>query len=175
MLIGRVVTWAATGLGAALVLSACGGDAAGSANNAELVRVPADLCSLLSGADISQAIGRTFPPPRRNRTGIGGDQDCTSVPASGAAMSFTLFWGDCTDGKAPNQDCLNSVSSTFAMHKRQTVSAIVPITGLGDDAYCLPAPFATAMVLQRWIYLTVVADTCPQAQALARTLLSRLA
>ena len=175
MLIGRVVTWVATGLGAALVLSACGGDAAGSANSAELVRVPANLCSLLSDADISQAIGRTFPPPRRTRTGIGGDQDCTSVPASGAAMSFSLFWGDCTDGKAPNQDCLNSVSNTFATHKRQTVSAIAPITGLGDEAYCLPAPFATAMVLQRWIYLTVVADTCPQAQTLARTLLSRLA
>ncbi|OBA58736.1 hypothetical protein A5647_20005 [Mycobacterium sp. 1100029.7] len=174
MRIGRIVGWAATALAAAVVLSACGGDASARSSGGELVRVPADLCVLLSGADVSQAVGRTFPAPRRTRTGIGGEQDCTAVPASGAAMSFTLFWGDCVDGKAPNQDCLTSVSSTYTTNRSQTISAVTPIAGLGEQAYCLPAPFATVEVLKRWIYLTVVADTCPQAQSLATTLLSRL-
>jgi hypothetical protein len=69
---------------------------------------------------------------------------------------------------------LNSVSGAFATNKQQTVSAIQPIAGLGDQAFCIPGPFATAEVLKRWIYLTVVADTCPQAQKLAGTLLTNL-
>jgi len=141
----RAVTEAATLLGAALVLSACGGGE-GSANSADLVRVPANLCVLLSGADISQAIGGTFPVPQRTQTGL-GEQDCNSVPTSGNTMSFKLYVG------------LNSVSNAFATNKQQTISAVQPISGLGDQAFCLPAPFASVEVLKRWIYLTVVAAT----------------
>jgi hypothetical protein len=172
MLSRRAVTEAATLLGAALVLSACD-DGDGSANSADLVRAPANLCVLLSGADISQAIGRTFPAPRRTQTGL-GEQDCNSVSTSGNTMSFKLFWGNCVDGKPPNMDCLNSVSNAFATNKQQTISAVQPISGLGDQAFCLPAPFASVEVLKRWIYLTVVADDCAQAQKLAGTLLAQL-
>jgi hypothetical protein len=172
MLCRRALAAAAALLGAALPLSACGGDADGSTNS-DVVRVPANLCVLLTAADISEAIGRTFPAPERTQTGL-GEQDCTSVPASGTAMSFKLFWGNCVDGKPPNMDCLNSVSGAFATNKQQTISAIQPIAGLGDQAFCTPGPFATTGVLKRWIYLTVVADTCPQAQKLAGTLLTKL-
>jgi hypothetical protein len=169
----RRAAGAAMFLGAAVALSACGGDAERSANSPDVVRVPANLCALLGAADISQAIGRTFPEPQLTQKGF-GEQDCKSVPASGNAMSFKLYWGNCVDGKPPNQDCLNSVSNTFATNKQQTISAVQPISGLGDQAFCLPAPFASVEVLKRWIYLTVVADSCPQAQKLAGTLLTKL-
>jgi hypothetical protein len=171
MLCRRALAAAATLLGAALPLSACGGDE--GSKNSDVVRVPANLCALLTAADISEAIGRAFPPPQRTQTGL-GEQDCTSVPTSGTAMSFKLFWGNCVDGKPPNMDCLNSVSGAFATNKQQTISAIEPIAGLGDQAFCIPGPFATTEVLKRWIYLTVGADTCPQAQKLAGTLLTNL-
>ncbi len=157
--------------GAALPVSACGGDARGAAPS-DLVRVPANLCALLTAPDIGAVAGRPFPAPRRTQAGS-GEQDCTSVSPPGA-VSFTLFWGNCVDGKAPNMDCLNSVSGAFATHKQQTVGAIQPIAGLGDQAFCTPAPFATAKVLKGWIYLTVTADTCSQAQKLAGTLLAKL-
>lgn len=172
MLFRRGLTAAAMLLGAALPLPACGSGADGS-KASDVVRVPANLCALLTAADISQAIGGTFPAPQRTQTGL-GEQDCTSVPASGATMSFKLFWGNCVDGKPPNMDCLNSVSDTFARNKQQTISTIQPIAGLGDQAFCIPGPFATAELLKRWIYLTVVADECPQGQTLARTLLTKL-
>ena len=175
MLSRRAVTEAATLLGAALVLSACD-DGEGSANSADLVRAPTNLCVLLSGADISQAIGRTFPAPQRTQTGL-GEQDCNSVPTSGNTMSFKLFLGGATTlrrWQPPNMDCLNSVSNAFATNKQQTISAVQPISGLGEQAFCLPAPFASVEVLKRWIYLTVVADDCAQAQKLAGTLLAQL-
>src|ERR1700761_6045750 len=100
---------------AALPVSACGGDAQGSTRS-DLVRVPTNLCSLLTAGDISDAIGRPFPAPQRFQAAH-GEQDCTSVPASGAAMGFTLFWGNCVDGKEPNMDCLNSVFGAFDEHK----------------------------------------------------------
>lgn len=170
MLCRRVLA-AAVLVGAVLPLSACGGDARGSTSN-NLVRVPANVCGLLTAGDISDVIGRPFPAPQRFQAAL-GEQDCTSVPASGAPMSFTLFWGNCVDGKEPNMDCLNSVSGAFDEHKRQIVGPTQPIT-LGDHAYCVPGPFATVRVLRRWIYLTVVADTCPQAQKLAGILLTKL-
>jgi hypothetical protein len=157
--------------GAVLPLSACGGDARGSTSNT-LVRVPSNVCALLTASDISEVIGRPFPAPRRFQAAL-GEQDCTSVPASGPPMSFALFWGNCVDGKEPNMDCLNSVSGAFDEHKRQTAGPTQPIT-LDDHSYCVPGPFATVRVLRRWIYLTVVSDTCPQAQKLAGTLLTKL-
>jgi hypothetical protein len=173
MLSRRAMTVPAMLLGAALVLSACGGDADGSAKNADVVRVPANLCTLLSAADISQAIGRAVPEPQLTQKGF-GEQDCKSVPESGNTMSFKMFWGNCVDGKPPNMDCLNSVSGAFTTNRQQTISPVQPISGLGDQAFCLPAPFATVEVLKRWFYLTVVADACPQAQKLAGTLLTKL-
>lgn len=158
-------------VGSASLAAACSGDAQGSAGS-DVVRVPADLCALLSAADISDALGRPFPAPRRFQAAP-GEQDCTATPTSGAPMSFTLFWGNCADGKEPNMDCLNSVSGAFDAHRQQSVSPLQPLA-LGDHAYCSPGPFASAEVLKRWRYLTVVADTCPQAQTLARTLLTKL-
>lgn len=170
MLCRRVLAAAAL-VGAALPVSACGGDAQGSTSN-NLVRAPANLCALLSAGDISDAIGRPFPAPQRFQAAL-GEQDCTSVPAAGAPMSFTLFWGNCVDGKEPNMDCLNSVSGAFNEHKRQIVGPTQPVT-LGDHSYCVPGPLSTVRVLRRWIYLTVDADTCPQAQKLAGILLTKL-
>ena len=92
-------------------------------------------------------------------------------------MSFKLFLGGATTlrrWQPPNMDCLNSVSNAFATNKQQTISAVQPISGLGEQAFCLPAPFASVEVLKRWIYLTVVADDCAQAQKLAGTLLAQL-
>jgi hypothetical protein len=173
MLSARAANSSAMLVGVALVLSACGGGAEGSANNADVVRVPANLCTALSAADIGQAIGRAVPEPQLTQKGF-GEQDCKSAPASGNTVSFKMFWGDCVDGKPPNMDCLNSVSGAFATYKQQTISPIQPISGLGDQAFCIPAPFATVEVLKRWFILTVVADACPQAQKLAGTLLTKL-
>ncbi|OBK42481.1 hypothetical protein A5657_07660 [Mycobacterium kubicae] len=171
MLSGRARTLAATLLGAALAGTACGGAQAGS--NAEVVRIPADFCALLSAADISRATGRTLPSPRAFKTGL-GEQDCESVPSSGNTVSFNLFWGNCVDGKPPNMDCLNSVSGVFATNRQQAIGPIQPLAGLGEQAFCLPGPFSTVQVLKRWFQVTVVADTCPQAQQLAGTLLTKL-
>jgi hypothetical protein len=173
MLSTRAANLPAMLVGVALVLSACGGGAEGSANNADVVRVPTNLCTLLSAADIGQATGRAFPEPQLTQKGF-GEQDCRSVPTSGNTVSFKIYWGDCVDGKPPNMDCLNSVSGAFATNKQQTISQIQPIAGLGDQAFCIPAPFATVEVLKRWFYLTVVADACPQAQKLAGMLLTKL-
>jgi hypothetical protein len=168
MLSRRAPLAAAVPLAAALALSAC----SGSAKSADLVRVPANLCALLSAADISQAIGRTFPEPQTTQRGF-GEQDCKSVPVSGNTMSFKLFWGNCVDGKPPNMDCLDSVSGAFTTNKQQSIGEVQPVA-LGDHAFCLPGPFALVHVLKRWFYLTVVADTCPQTEKLAGTLLAKL-
>ncbi|WP_156745917.1 hypothetical protein [Mycobacterium sp. 1423905.2] len=171
MLNGRARTVVALLLGAALACSACGGAQAGS--NADIVRIPADFCSLLSAADISQATGTEYPALRRLKTGL-GEQSCESSPQGHVAVDANLFWGYCVDGKPPNMDCLNSVNRAFATDKQQATRPVAPISGLGDQAFCLPAPFATVEALKRWYYVTVVADTCPHAEQLARSLVTRL-
>ena len=174
MLMSRAITELATLLAAAIVLTGCGGGSGGgSAHNASVVRVPANLCALLSAADISQAIGRTFPAPQRTQNGL-GEQDCNSVPASGNSISFKLYWGDCADGQPADQNCLNSQSKLFASNK-QTAGSVQGISGLGDQAFCFNAPPAKVEVLKGWTYLTTEADNCAQAQKLAGMLLAKLA
>lgn len=160
-------------LGAALATSACGADANGAST--DLVRVPADLCALLSAGDVSQAMGATYPAPTRTHAGS-GQQNCEAVPESGNTVTFALFWENCVDGRQPDMDCSKSVSAAFSRIRQDTASTnrIEQIANLGDQAYCTPDPSATVTVLSRWYYLTVTADTCAQAQRLANTLLTRL-
>ncbi|MCV6962627.1 hypothetical protein BST27_26425 [Mycobacterium intermedium] len=164
---------AATLLGTALTSSACGADANGASS--DIVHVPANLCALLSADEVSQAIGKPYPVPTRTHDGL-GQQDCESVPAEGNTVSFTLFWGNCVDGRQPNMDCRNSVSGTFTRIRQEaaTTNAVEQIPNLGEQAFCTPGPYATVTVLKRWYYLTAVADTCAQAQRLAGALPAKL-
>jgi hypothetical protein len=170
-------TWAA--VAAAVVLTAaCGGGThgggnAGSAPKATSVHVPANFCGLLSGSDISQVMGRTFPSPEGTQSS--SEAQCDSVPTAGNDVSFKLYWNNsyCIDGKPADEQCLNSQSKGFATNK-QTAGQVQDIPGLGDQAFCFVAPPATVDVLKGWIYLTVGADSCVQAQTLAGMLMAKI-
>lgn len=164
----------APSLAVAFVLTACGGSS-NTGDNARVVHVPANLCALLSAADISQVMGRTFPSPQSTQNAP-SEQDCDAVPSVGNDVSFKLYWNNlyCFDGKPADQQCLNSQSQGFATNK-QTASPVQDVSGLGDQAFCFTAPPATVEVLKGWIYIWVTADTCAQAQKLAGMLLAKLA
>ena len=173
---GQCRTWAA--VAAAVVLTAAcggshGGGNAGSAPKAASVHVPANFCGLLSGADISQVMGRTFPAPEGSQST--SEAQCNSAPTAGNDVSFKLYWNNlyCVDGKPADEQCLNSQTKGFATNK-QTAGHVQDITGLGDQAFCFVAPPATVDVLKGWIYLTVSADSCVQAQTLAGMLLAKI-
>lgn len=172
-------TWAMLAA-AAVVTAACGGGSssgggnAGSAAKGRNVHIPANFCGLLSGADISQVMGRAFPAPAGPQSS--SEAQCNSVPSSGNDVSFKLYWNDldCKDGQPADRQCLDSQSKGFATNK-QTAGHVQNIPGLGDQAFCFVAPPATVDVLKGWIYLTVVADSCVQAQTLAGMLLAKIA
>jgi hypothetical protein len=160
---------------AAVVTAACGANSgdAGSASKAGVVHVPAHFCGLLSGADISQVMGRAFPPPQGTQSS--SEAQCDSAPSAGNDVSFKLYWNNlyCHDGQRADEQCLNSQSKGFATNK-QTAGQVQDIPGLGDQAFCFVAPPATVDVLRGWIYLTVGADSCVQAQTLAGMLLAKM-
>ena len=163
---------------AAVLTAACGGGSTGGGNAGSAVKggnvhIPANFCGLLSGADISQVMGRAFPAPEGPQSST--EAQCNSVPPSGNDVSFKLYWNDlyCKDGQPPDQQCLDSQSKGFATNKR-TAGHVQNIPGLGDQAFCFVAPPATVDVLKGWIYLTVVADSCVQAQTLAGLLLAKV-
>lgn len=162
---------------AALLTAACGGGShsgnADSAAKGREVQVPANFCGLLSGTDISQVMGRSFPAPEGSQSS--SEAQCNSVPSAGNDVSFKLYYNDlyCKDGQPPNEQCLDSQSKGFATNK-QTAAQVQNIPGLGDQAFCFMAPPATVDVLKSWIYLTVVADSCVQAQTLAGILLAKI-
>jgi hypothetical protein len=169
-------TWAAVGA-AAVLTAACGGGSHGgnadSATKGGKVQVPANFCGLLSGTDISQVMGRAFPAPEGSQSA--SEAQCNSVPSSGNDVSFKLYYNDlyCKDGQPPNEQCLDSQSKGFATNE-ETAGQVRNIPGLGDQAFCFVAPPATVDVLKGWIYLTVVADSCVQAQTLAGMLLAKI-
>ena len=163
---------------AAVMTAACGGGshgsgAGGSAPKGGSVHIPANFCGLLSGADISQVMGRSFPAPEGSQSP--SEAQCAAVPSAGNDVSFKLYWNDlyCKDGQPPDEQCLNSQAKGFATNK-QTAGHVQNIPGLGDQAFCFVAPRATVDVLKGWIYLTVVADSCVQAQTLAGLLLAKV-
>jgi predicted small secreted protein len=170
------LAWAAV-LAAAVVTAACGGGShggnAGSSAKGGKVHVPANFCGLLSGADISQVLGRSFPAPEGSQSA--SEAQCNSVPSAGDDVSFKLYYNDlyCVDGQLANEQCLDSQSKGFATN-RQTAGQVQDVPGLGDRAFCFVAPPATVDVLNGWIYLTVVADSCVQAQTLAGMLLAKI-
>jgi len=177
MLAMRAATWAVV-VAAAVVAVACGGSSpgggtGGSAVKGGTVHIPANFCALLSGADISQVMGRSFPAPEGSQSL--SEAQCDAVPAAGNDVSFKLYWNDlyCKDGQPPDEQCLDSQSKGFATNK-QTAGPVQSIPGLGDQAFCFVAPPATVDVLQGWIYLTVGADSCVQAQTLAGMLLAKI-
>jgi len=162
---------------AAVLTAACGGSNggdAGSTSKAAVVHIPANFCGLLSGADISQVMGRSFPAPEGSQSP--SEAQCAAVPAGGNDVSFKLYWNDlyCKDGQPPDEQCLDSQSKGFATNK-QTAGPVQNVPGLGDQAFCFVAPPATVDVLKGWVYLTVAADSCVQAQTLAGMLLSKVA
>ncbi|MDT5346472.1 MAG: hypothetical protein QOE52_5656 [Mycobacterium sp.] len=172
---GQRRTWGAVAAAAVLTAACAGshpGDNAGSAPQAASVHVPANFCGLLSGADISQVMGRAFPSP--GGTQSTSEAQCDSVPTAGNDVSFKLYWNNlyCIDGKPADEQCLNSQAKGFATNK-QTAGQVQNISGLGDQAFCFVAPPATVDVLNGWIYLTVGADSCVQAQTLAGMLLAK--
>jgi hypothetical protein len=163
---------------AAMVTAACtggssGGGSGGSAAKGGSVHTPANFCGLLSGADISQVMGRSFPAPEGSQSP--SEAQCAAVPAAGNDVSFKLYWNNvyCKDGQPPDEQCLDSQSKGFATNK-QTAGSVQNIPGLGDQAFCFVAPPATVDVLKGWIYLTVGADSCVQAQTLAGMLLAKI-
>ena len=171
---GQPGTWAAVAV-VAVVAAACGSHSsdAGSASKAGVVHVPAHFCGLLSGADISRVMGRTFPPPQGTQST--SEAACDSAPSAGNDVSFKLYWNNpyCRDGQRADEQCLNSQSKGFTTNK-QTAGQLEDIPGLGDQAFCFVAPPATVDVLRGWIYLTVGADSCVQAQTLAGMLLAKM-
>jgi hypothetical protein len=169
-------TWAAVAAAAVLTAACGGGSHGGNADSAAKggnVEVPANFCGLLSGADISQVMGRSFPAPEGSQSS--SEAQCNSVPSVGNDVSFKLYYNDlyCKDGQPPNEQCLDSQSKGFAANK-QTAGQVQNIPGLGDQAFCFVAPPATVDVLKGWIYLTVVADSCVQAKTLAGMLLAKI-
>jgi hypothetical protein len=168
--------WAAV-VAVAVVTAACGGGShtgnAGSAATGASVHIPANFCGLLSGADVSQVMGKVYPAPEGTQSA--SEAQCNSVPSAGNDVSFKLYYNDlyCKDGQPPNEQCLSSQSKGFATNK-QTAGHIQDIPGLGDQAFCFVAPPATVDVLKGWIYLTVGADSCVQAQTLAGMLLAKI-
>jgi hypothetical protein len=176
MLSMRAGTWAAVAV-AAVVTAACGGSHGGAnAGSAEMggsVHIPANFCGLLSGPDISQVMGRAFPAPEGSQSP--SEAQCAAVPSAGNDVSFKLYWNDlyCRDGQPPDERCLDSQSKGFATNK-QTAGQVQSMPGLGDQAFCFVALPATVDVLKGWIYLTVAADSCVQAQTLAGMLLAKV-
>jgi hypothetical protein len=169
----RWSTWVAAAA-AAVLTAACGGPhGADSAPTAVGVHVPAKFCDLLSGADISRVMGKTFPSPEGSQST--SEAQCNSVPATGNDVSFKLYWNNlyCIDGKPADEQCLNSQAKGFATNK-QTAGQVHDVPGVGDQAFCFVAPPATVDVLKGWIYLTVSADSCVQAQTLAGMLLAKV-
>jgi hypothetical protein len=162
---------------AAVLTAACGGGShngnADSAAKGGKVQVPTNFCGLLTGTDISQVMGRSFPAPEGSQSS--SEAQCNSVPSAGNDVSFKLYYNDlyCKDGQPPNEQCLESQSKGFATNK-QTAGPVQNVPGLGDQAFCFVAPPATVDVLKGWIYLTVVADSCVQAQTLAGILLAKI-
>lgn len=118
-------------------------------------------------------MGRTFPAPEGTQSS--SEAACDSVPSAGNDVSFKLYWNNlyCIDGKPADEQCLNSQSKGFATNK-QTAGQLQDIPGLGDQAFCFVAPPATVDVLRGWIYVTVAADSCVQAQTLAGMLLAKI-
>jgi hypothetical protein len=176
MLSMRAATWAV--VAAAVMTAACGGGshdsgAGGSAPKGGTVHIPANFCGLLSGADISQVMGRSFPAPEGSQSP--SEAQCAAVPSTGNDVSFKLYWNDlyCKDGQPPDEQCLNSQAKGFATNK-QTAGQVQNIPELGEQAFCFVAPPATVDVLKGWIYLTVGADSCVQAQTLAGMLLAKI-
>jgi len=168
-------TWAVVAA-AAVLTAACGGGSHGKAGSAPKggdVHIPANFCALLSGADISQVMGRSFPAPEGSQSP--SEAQCAAVPSAGNDVSFKLYWNDlyCKDGQPPDEQCLNSQAKGFASNK-QTAGQVQNIPGLGEQAFCFVAPPATVDVLKGWIYLTVGADSCVQAQTLAGMLLAKV-
>jgi hypothetical protein len=175
---GSIRCWTCAAVAAAAVVTAaCGGGShggnAGSAAKGGKVHVPANFCGLLSGADISQVMGRAFPAPEGTQSS--SEAQCNSVPSAGNDVSFKLYYNDlyCVDGQPADEQCLNSQSKGFATNK-QTAGQVQDIPGLGDQAFCFVAPPATVDVLKGWIYLIVGADSCVQAQTLAGMLLAKI-
>lgn len=171
----RSRTW--TVLAAAVaVTAACGSPAGntGSAPKASGVHVPANFCGLLSGADISRVMGRTFPEPQGSQSP--SEAQCAAVPTAGNDVTFKLYWNNlyCTEGKPADGQCLSAQSKGFAANK-QTAGTVQDIAGLGDQAFCFVAPPATVDALKGWIYLIVSADSCLQAQTLAGMLMTKVA
>jgi hypothetical protein len=173
----RTLAWAAV-MAAAVITAACGGglhggSSDGSAAKSRNVHVPANFCGLVSGADISEVMGKAFPAPQGTQSAT--EAECNAVPSAGNDVSFKLYYNDlyCVDGQPANQQCLDSQSKGFATNK-QTAGQVQNIPGLGDQAFCFVTPPATVDVLEGWIYLTVAADSCAQAQTLAGMLLAKI-
>jgi hypothetical protein len=137
------------------------------------VHVPANFCGLLSGADISRVMGRTFPDAEGGQSP--SEAQCAAIPTSGNDVTFKLYWNNlyCVEGKPADGQCLNAQSKGFQANK-QTAGKVDDVSGLGDQSFCFVAPPATVDVLKGWVYLIVSADDCVQAQTLAGMLLAKV-
>lgn len=107
---------------AAVVTAGCGGGSdggtGGSAAKGGRVHIPPNFCGLLSGSDISQVMGRSFPAPAGSQSP--SEAQCAAVPSAGNDVSFKLYWNDlyCKDGQPADQQCLNSQSKGFAANQQ---------------------------------------------------------
>jgi hypothetical protein len=128
-----------------------------------------NACSLISGAEVNQVMGQSFPSP--TPTNVGTFDDCrteqptvpysctTSCPP--AAIPVSLAWA--------------AVPTTIDRSEFATNRALQQspqdVAGLGDQAFCSNN---AVYVLKGTTELQVFADTCAHAEALARIALGRL-
>src|ERR1700761_1024070 len=98
-----------------ILTAACGShaDNSGSAAKNPGVHVPANFCGLLSGADITRVMGRTFPDAEGSQSP--SEAQCAAIPTSGNDVTFKLYWNNlyCVEGKPADGQCLNAQSTGF--------------------------------------------------------------
>ncbi len=126
------------------------------------------VCSLISGRQVSQIMGMTLQ--RLQLVPVGTFDECATsqrLTAGSGATPVHVAWAvpPVSDaGLAFRQDTINLPSADA-------------ITGLGDGAYCSSTghpPAAHLFVRSGASFLEVFADTCAHAVALARIAVSRL-
>ncbi len=182
---------------AALALAACSsgtvltsGAPASKTSIAGVARstsVPAD-CNFLSRAQIDQVLGSQYPA-LVSQMSSQASQSCQSNPADGTTDLLTInieIGGRCA--YAPTQSaslCTSDAQRLFEDAKTSNtareVGAPVSITGVGSQAICqtdtqpgLPSS-GTVDATIGYLNLTVAADTCAEAEAIARLVASKLA
>jgi hypothetical protein len=120
------------------------------------------VCSLISGSQVNQIMGRQFPQPVP--VAVGTFNECAT--ASSAAPALRVAWAIPPE----SQPSLVFKQLTINLPRSDVVQ------GVGGSAYCSSTRPASAQLfsLDGRTLLEVFADTCGHATALAQAALSRV-